>query len=651
MTKSTAETEAVELGEVVLHNNLELSVEGKSGEDSRSPHKRDFSRTPEGPSEFSLHPKELGFLLESQEEDAEHSPCWLNKCCFERWPVFIALCVLVAAMGVGYSIVHAGGVLDDEQLERLTEFRDVADTAVGQLQVRVDAMIGSLAGISSAVMALQAEDREHGLSIQVFKHLAWNHLFSMGDLASGVAFNSHVLQSERLAFEASHDLNQQASADFNYTIRQMGPNGLQYADNNSEYHAVTYFEPYDPQQPIGLDLWSLEDRTVINASRRTGLPQSTPFFDVFAVLGSAETTKAFVVFQPCFNNSLQYMEESGATFGDWDASTDTVEYRESHFLGSVSGVFHVGEMLKFFDKWADTVHALVIIEQELDDGSFHPALYISNGSCAPIDNNTLPWNENPVEGHHHTIDMLRVGADTPDPPDVEMALHAFSTVTIAQRQWRIHMWGHPSFRPTSNTWWITLLAFGLTSLIAPVSFAVFLVCWRRHKKHLASTHLLEGQAASLAGLADACVICSASDNEEIFWSNAVFQKMVNRTPNEVNGMDLHKFVGLVTEFDEDGAPLLPRNRGDGRRADSKSLTALLKQLERADDEHGLNSEDTLLVTVCRGDGCTIAEARISSVNARMGAKYYAVCMFMCVCLTHMQHCDHPTTHTHTHTYR
>jgi PAS domain-containing protein len=145
------------------------------------------------------------------------------------------------------------------------------------------------------------------------------------------------------------------------------------------------------------------------------------------------------------------------------------------------------------------------------------------------------------------------------------------------------------------------------------------VCWRRHRVYLASTHLLEGQAASLAGLADACLICN--ENNKIFWSNAVFQKKVELSPEEVNGRDLHAFMRLVTEFDEDGAPLVSRY-GKEEEANSKaSLNTLLNQLERSD---GFNSEDTLIVTLCMGTSRTFAEARISSVNAHMGAKYYAV---------------------------
>jgi PAS domain-containing protein len=314
------------------------------------------------------------------------------------------------------------------------------------------------------------------------------------------------------------------------------------------------------------------------------------------------------------------MEGSASSFGDWDASMDTVSYRESHFFGSIGGVFLVEDLLDIFDQWTKDVHALVIVEQELDSGSFQPIFYIENGSYAPIANNTLPWSANPVQGHHHSIDMLRVLPSAPDPPEVDLALHAFSTVTIAQRTWRVHMWGSSSFNVTSDAWWVTLLAFGLSALIAPVSFAVFLVCWRRHRVYLASTHLLEGQAASLAGLADACLICN--ENNKIFWSNAVFQKKVELSPEEVNGRDLHAFMRLVTEFDEDGAPLVSRY-GKEEEANSKaSLNTLLNQLERSD---GFNSEDTLIVTLCMGTSRTFAEARISSVNAHMGAKYYAVC--------------------------
>jgi hypothetical protein len=134
---------------------------------------RSRSRSPPSPSRRT-DPKELGWLLESQEEDAEHSPCRLDKCCFKRWPVLIALCVVVAVVGLLYSILHARGVLDDERVKRVEDFIYVADEAVAQLQVRVDSIIGSLTGVGAAVMALTTEDT-HYLDMNVFKHLAWGH--------------------------------------------------------------------------------------------------------------------------------------------------------------------------------------------------------------------------------------------------------------------------------------------------------------------------------------------------------------------------------------------------------------------------------------------------------------------------------------------
>lgn len=168
-------------------------------------------------------------------------------------------------MGVAYSVVYALDVLDDERLERKDEFMDVADEAVAQLQVRVDSLIGSLAGIGAAAMAFHAEGYGE-LDINVFTHLARHHLFNLQGLGHGVSFNTHVLRADRPGFEARHDLDQ---SDFNFTIRQRGEVGLEYAANNSEYHVVTYMEPLaENQGAIGFDLWSVEGRRrALNASR------------------------------------------------------------------------------------------------------------------------------------------------------------------------------------------------------------------------------------------------------------------------------------------------------------------------------------------------------------------------------------------------
>jgi hypothetical protein len=119
MNDAAASAEAVEMGEVVLHtNNLSIDVSSgtKEGEILRSAshghdHKGDsISNHDSEPGGAQTgfqdaqglfnraQSKELGLLLDSQEGDAEHSNCaWLLKCCFEKWPLFMALCVLVAA--------------------------------------------------------------------------------------------------------------------------------------------------------------------------------------------------------------------------------------------------------------------------------------------------------------------------------------------------------------------------------------------------------------------------------------------------------------------------------------------------------------------------------------------------------------------------
>jgi CHASE1-domain containing sensor protein len=237
---------------------------------------RSRSRSPPSPSRRT-DPKELGWLLESQEEDAEHRPCRLDKCCFERWPVFIALCVVVAAVGLLYSFVHAKGVHDNEHMKRIEDFIYIADEAVAQLQVRVDSIIGSLTGVGAAAMALTAEGAHH-LDIKVFKHLAWNYQFSAGSVSTGLSFNAHVLHSERAAFEAQH-LADHNPADLNFSIIEFGQYGLQASPAASEYSVVTYIEPlvYE-QQALGYNIWSVESRrNAINASRRTGLPHATTF--------------------------------------------------------------------------------------------------------------------------------------------------------------------------------------------------------------------------------------------------------------------------------------------------------------------------------------------------------------------------------------